>query len=247
MFYEHFKSIFNFRMHADIGIWGLDVERIKVGKKYYSPYGDALSHIESSSGLKFLCFDTTINFFRKTHLPQDGITLPYKIAPKIAEFLSFFYRNKTCNIPLSSAVAWCRKRNLPLTGLRKNFILRETLKICFLKNYYKWIIRRRKLKVCFVVCWYSDYGMALACAARELSIPCYDLQHGIAGESEAVFILIGNEHQSMVMNSYPLAFGVGAKKMLAQFLIGAVRMLNPSRLLWGVLYGKDYGKRTNCR
>ncbi len=47
---------------------------------------------------------------------------------------------------------------------------------------YRSVLRRTKPKVCLVVSYSTLEGMAFCASCRQLGIPCYDIQHGLAGE-----------------------------------------------------------------
>ena len=177
-------SFFN-RTKADVGVWGLDVERVKANGSYYTPYGDALRDLERDSGLKFLCFDLTIKKFITSHYPCIDVSFGYNFARIVSRFLFLLKRKKKYQIDLDRCRAWCKERNLPSSGLNEKYLFTQFYTIRSLKNQYKRLVRRHSLKVCFVVCWYGQYGMALSSAAKELSVPCFDLQHGIAGASSS--------------------------------------------------------------
>lgn len=49
-------------------------------------------------------------------------------------------------------------------------------------RFYRSILRPMKPKVGLVVGYYTMEGMAFCACCRQLDIPCYDIQHGLAGE-----------------------------------------------------------------
>ena len=169
----------------DVGFLGLNDERIKTNGGYYSPYGDALRDLERDSGLSFLCFDISIKKTFSTYYPCIDISFGYYFARFIGKLYSFLHRKKNLPIDLKASQQWCIEKNLPNHILNNYYFKDSYYLILFLKKYFQKVISKHKLKICFVSTWYSNYGMALSWAAKEQAIPCYDLQHGIAGASSS--------------------------------------------------------------
>ena len=69
-----------------VGVWGLDVERVLIQDKYYSPYGDALRDLEFENEL--LCLDLTIRNNRSNHYPCADITLGYLVNRYVAKIIA---------------------------------------------------------------------------------------------------------------------------------------------------------------
>jgi len=162
----------------EAGVWGLDVERLLIDGKYYSPYGDGLRDLEFKNEL--LCLDLTLKSVKVNHYPCADITLGYLSSRYIAKLYSMI-KIRTVKAPLSDAVLWCEERGLPSVGLTLSNLAYQYELLRLVKNYFVRIIQTYKMKICFKVCWYDHVGMALSWACKELTIPCYDLQHGIAG------------------------------------------------------------------
>jgi hypothetical protein len=164
----------------DIGIWGYDFSRVLAGKKYYSPYGDALQDLEFNKFKSVLCVDCTIQKKRINHYYNIDISLYYFLNRYFSKIKSIIFTGYF-NIPLEESIEWCRMKNIPTTGLTKKNIFYQYLLINSLKNEFINIIDKFEMRQCMKVCWYDLQGMALSWAAKESGIPCYDLQHGIAG------------------------------------------------------------------
>ena len=170
---------------ADVGILGLDEERVKTSNGYYSPFGDALRDLERDSGLEFLCFDLKIKRSVSSFYPCIDLSFAYHFSRFSGKLYSYLYRKKKFYIDLNACRLWCKERKLPYNVLNDFFIRNSYYLIFFLKKHLQKVISKYKLKICFVSTWYSNYGMALSWAAKEQSIPCYDLQHGISGASSS--------------------------------------------------------------
>jgi len=167
----------------EVGVWGLDVERVMIQDKYYSPYGDALRDLEFKN--KLLCLDLTIRERRKSHYPSADITLGYFINRYAAKIYSIFKGGEDVKAPLEESREWCKDRGLSITGLTSNNLVYQYTLLNFVKNYFKRIIQKNQMQICFKVSWYDTIGMALSWASKDMKIPCFDLQHGIAGSTQS--------------------------------------------------------------
>lgn len=167
----------------EVGVWGMDIERLLIQNKYYSPYGDALRDLEYENHL--LCLDLTIMKNRVNHYPCADITLGYFVRKYVAKIRSILSIKTDIKAPLNEAILWCQDRELPSVGLTKNNLAFRYELLKLLKNYFKCIIKETQMRVCFKVSWYDDIGMALSWASKEMKILCFDLQHGIAGSTKS--------------------------------------------------------------
>lgn len=183
-FFKYISCFFK-NTQADVGIFGLDSERIETKGGYYSPYGDALRDVERDSGLEFLCFDLTLRRFISSYYPCIDLSFGYHFARLSAKIYVYLHRKTFFHIDLKACRLWCKERKLPSDVLNDHFLRNSYYLIFFLKKYFNKVISKYKLKICFVSTWYSNHGLALSWAAKEQSIPCYDLQHGIAGASSS--------------------------------------------------------------
>ena len=98
-----------------VGVWGLDVERVLIQGKYYSPYGDALRDLEFENEL--LCIDLTIKNTLSNHYPCADMTLGYFINRYLAKIYSIIKIRGGVEAPLKVAEQWCHERGLPSVGL----------------------------------------------------------------------------------------------------------------------------------
>ena len=166
-----------------VGVWGLDVERVLIQDKYYSPYGDALRDLEFENEL--LCLDLTIRNNRSNHYPCADITLGYLVNRYVAKIYSIIKIRESVKAPLKEAEHWCKDRRLPAVGLTYNNFVYQYALLKLVKNHFQRIMQKTQMKICLKVCWYDTIGMALSWASKEMKIPCYDLQHGIAGSTKS--------------------------------------------------------------
>ena len=166
---------------ADVGVWSADIYRVYSGERNYSRFSDAFQDLESGSGLKVLNVNMTMKRVSKGYYPSIDITFEYILARYYALILSFVFFWKDIDIELSEPLKWCTSHGLPSVGLEKKNVRYNFFLLTALKKQHLNIIDKFQLKACLKVCWYSLEGMALSWAAKEAKIPCYDLQHGIAG------------------------------------------------------------------
>jgi hypothetical protein len=176
------KNIYS-RHNADIGIWSADIYRVYDGKHNYSRFSDAFYDLESGSGLNVLSVNITMKMVSEGYYPGVDITFEYLLARYYALVKSLFSFWWNVDVDLSGPLKWCSSYGLPSVGLYKRNIYYHFCLLTALKKQSLKIINKYQLKACLKVCWYSPEGMALAWAAKEAKIPCYDLQHGIAGAS----------------------------------------------------------------
>jgi len=176
--YEFFKGESE---SFDVGVWGVSDSRVMAGGGYYSPFGDALRDLEFDGNTKVLCVDLTIHSKCQSHYSKADITLGFLFNRYMSYAKSLLPINQNISMNLEVAKAWCEARGLPSVGLTKRSVVNQFYLLKSLKKQYLDIIFKHKMKLCFKVCWYDVGGMALSWAAKEASIPCYDLQHGVAG------------------------------------------------------------------
>ena len=164
-----------------VGVWAYDADRVVVDAMSYSVFADALQDLEGANGIDFLSFEQTNVKLSQGY--RAGIDITWKnLGTKYSAYLkSHLLPEKMISFNLEEPRKWCASRGLPFEGLNEATILRTYYALQSLKDNYLSLINKYKLKACLKVCWYGLDGMALAWAAKLAGIPCYDLQHGLAG------------------------------------------------------------------
>jgi hypothetical protein len=177
------KNISN-DFNPDVGIWAYDIDRIPILDRDYSVFSDAFADIEKYNGLKVLSVDLTLKHSYSRFYHGIDITLSHFFNRYIARFNSSI-KDTELSFCLSAPKEWCQLKGLPFCELEKRKIVNNYSLMDKLKEQYLLIINRFKLKATMKVCWYGVEGMSLAWASRERGIPCFDLQHGLAGASQS--------------------------------------------------------------
>jgi len=173
------------KFKADIGVWEYDYYSYCNNSIRYSRFSDALKDLESENNLEILSVCLSEKQILKGYYNSIEIISDHMVRRYYAKILSLFSSRKKINFDLDSARNWCSSRKLPSESLKMRKILHSFFYLRELKDQYVRIIKHHSLTTCLKVCWYNLDGMALAWAAKEANIICYDLQHGIAGATKS--------------------------------------------------------------
>ena len=214
-----------------VGVWGLDVERVLIQGKYYSPYGDGLRDLEFGDDLVSL--DLTIKNRRVNHYPCGDITLGYIVNRYVAKIRSIIRVKADVQAPLKEATLWCQDRGLSSVGLTHNNLVYQYEFLRLVKNQFQRIIQKTQMRVCLKVCWYDTVGMALAWASKEMKIPCYDLQHGIAGSTKSRAYSAWSRFPSGGYKLMPSGFWCWSENDAKEINSWGSKLLNPISLFVG--------------
>ena len=169
------------RYVAEVGVWAYDADRVVVGAMSYSIFADGLQDLEMGNGIGFLCVEHTAVRLTQGYRSNIDITLK-NLGVRYAAYLkSRLFPRIKLSFELDEPRKWCASRGLAFEILNSTTILQIYFSLQGMKNNYLHLINKYKLKACLKVCWYGLDGMALAWAAKLAGIPCYDLQHGLAG------------------------------------------------------------------
>ena len=144
--------------------------------RYYSRHIEGLKNL-LGRGRTLQTFNFTPN---KGYDDSKNIYLSLRLLTLIGYLISPFFRlNYAANI--DACRCWLRDHDLPTEHLNERNIKKRFGAIWLKKLFFSKLIKKHNLLGVVIICWYDDVGMSLSWAARERSIHCHDLQHGLAG------------------------------------------------------------------
>ena len=182
--YVSFKNKYNTK--SSVLFVSDGISYISFFDKLYDRFCDPLIEILNDSNVTWEKWDIAKDLTREKQFRSKNINAPLDLLIFKSIFFNFKYnasKHKNFAFILSDYI------NIKTSS---SFFTAKTIQkkinsICLMVNWYKKQLIASKTKIVLLVCFYSERGMALIKACKDLGIKTADIQHGVQGELHAAY------------------------------------------------------------
>lgn len=212
-----FKSILslfsNFNTHSKVLLVSDGISYLNLNLKLYQRFCDPIIEDLIENNISWDKWDIAgdlrgTKFFESRNINQSLDFLIFK---------SKFYKLKLNSNKDNFINKLCDFINnkTDLVHWKSNSVEKKIIGICLMIEWYKKQLNPTHVKIALIVSYYSDRGMALIKACKDLGITTADIQHGVQGELHAAYCYWKNA-PSKGYNTIPDAFLVWSEREVNQ-------------------------------
>jgi hypothetical protein len=178
-------SFNNYKVKSTVLFVSDGISYINIFDKLYERFCDPLIEILEEENISWEKWDIANELSLEKHFKSNSINRPLDLLILKSKLTKPYHKYK--NIKFIDILCDYIKNNTTSFLWNTTSIQNKINAICLMVNWYKKQLIHNETKLVLLVSYYSDRGMALIKACKDLGIKTADIQHGIQGELHAAY------------------------------------------------------------